>query len=188
MQIRCYPEAEVPLELRQQMVALQRQAWPSFERADIRPWHDPLLNPLSMLLAHRGRIVSALDILSKVIEHRGISYEVSGISAAVTHVRFRRMGFGRKIVAAARAEMSKRGADLSIFTCDSPLRRFYESGGWTYLPGTVLIGGTPESPFPSDHFDKVTMAAFLSSKARAHAESFIGARVELYSGDIDKLW
>ncbi len=170
------------------MVALQREAWPRFDRAKVAAWHDPSLNPLSMLLIHDDHVVAALDVLSKRIEHHGISYAASGISATVTDKRLRRKGFGRRLIEAARNEMSKRGADLGIFTCDSPLRAFYESGGWRCLPGTVLIGGTPEAPFPSDQFDKVTMAAFFSSKARSHASSFIGARIELYPGERDKLW
>ncbi len=80
------------------------------------------------------------------------------------------------------------GADLGIFTCDLDLRAFYERAGWRCLPGTVLVGGAPEAPFPSDQFDKVTMAAFFSRRAHDAADGFIGARVELYPGEIDKLW
>ena len=188
MNIVCYPEGEVPIELRAEMVTLQREAWPLFDRPNMAPWHDPLLDALSMLLIDEGHVDAALDILTKVIEHRGISYAASGISTTVTDRRLRRQGFGRSVIEAARHEMSKRGADLGIFTCDSRLRRFYESGGWSYLPGTILIGGTPESPFPSDQFDKVTMAAFFSAKARSHADGFLGARIELFPGELDKLW
>ena len=56
------------------------------------------------------------------------------------------------------------------------------------LPGTVLVGGTPEAPFPSDQFDKVTMARFFSPHARTLADTFVGCRIELYPGEIDKLW
>ena len=56
--------------------------------------------------------------------------------------------------------------------------------------GTVLVGGTRLSPFPSDQpgFDKVTMADFFSHEARRHRSSFQHARIELYPGEIDKLW
>jgi hypothetical protein len=54
----------------------------------------------------------------------------------------------------------------------------------------VLIGGTPSEPFPSDQpgFDKVTLGAFLTERARTARSEFIGARVELYPGDVDRLW
>ncbi|EST21457.1 hypothetical protein N566_27460 [Streptomycetaceae bacterium MP113-05] len=86
--------------------------------------------------------------------------------------------------------MADSGLDVGLFTCDPPLRRFYEGAGWDALPGTVLIGGTPESPFPSDRpgFDKVTMAAFFSAAACRARPAFTGARIELYPGRIDCLW
>lgn len=188
MRVLCYPEAEVPGPLRSEMIALQQQAWPRHDRMDLPPWHDPSLTPLSMLLVDDDHVVAALDVLSKRIEHEGVWYAASGISAVVTDHRLRRRGLGRILIEAARQEMATRGADLGIFTCDSPLRTFYESGGWTCLPGTVLVGGTPEAPFPSHRFDKVTMAAFFSPKAQAHRGDFVGARVHLYPGEIDKLW
>lgn len=80
------------------------------------------------------------------------------------------------------------GADLGIFTCDRPLRGFYEGAGWQVLPGSVLIGGTPEAPLPSDLFDKVTLAAFFTDHPRRHAKDFDCSRIELYPGDIDRLW
>ena len=84
--------------------------------------------------------------------------------------------------------MRASGSDLGIFTCDTPLRRFYGSAGWTHLPGTVLIGGTPEEPLPSDRFDKVTIGSFFSPAAIAAKPSFLNARIELYPGSIDTLW
>lgn len=89
---------------------------------------------------------------------------------------------------AAREAIQASGAELGIFTCDRPLRGFYDSAGWQCLEGTVLIGGTPQQPFPSDQFDKVTMAAFFSRRACAHARSVRHSRIALYPGTIDRLW
>ena len=86
--------------------------------------------------------------------------------------------------------MPKRGIDLGLFTCDRELAGFYERCGWDVLAGTVLVGGTPDEPFPSDRpgFDKVTLAAFFSPAAQASRAAFEHARVELYPGEIDQLW
>lgn len=84
--------------------------------------------------------------------------------------------------------MRASGSDLGIFTCDTPLRRFYASAGWTHLPGTVVIGGTPDDPLPSDRFDKVTVGSFFSPAAIAAEPSFLNARIELYPSSIDTLW
>ena len=54
--------------------------------------------------------------------------------------------------------------------------------------GSVLIGGTAESPYPSDQFDKVVMASFFTLKAREAENDFVHARIELFSGQIDTLW
>lgn len=54
----------------------------------------------------------------------------------------------------------------------------------------MLVGGTPEAPFPSDQaiFDKVTIGRFFSQAAKREQDSFVGSRIALYPGDIDKLW
>ena len=188
MRIVSYPESAVPPDLRRQMVALQDRAWPSAGQTGPAPWHDQTLDPLSVLLVDDDTVLSALDILSKTIAHASESFAASGISAMVTDEAVRGSGHGRALARAAMELMRGRGADLGIFTCDTPLQRFYEGAGWEHLPGTVLIGGTPDAPFPSDRFDKVTMASFFSPNAKAAHDRFVGARIELYPGLIDKLW
>ena len=158
--ILSYPEAAVPADLRAQVQA--------FHGAGPPP-HDPALRPLTMLLVADGRVLSALDILSKELVHAGERFAASGLSRVITDPGERRKTYGSQLVRAARDAMAASGADLGIFTCDQPLRSFYERCGWQALPGTSLIGGTREDPFPSDRFDKVTLAAFFSARARRHA-------------------
>ena len=141
-----------------------------------------------MLLVDDGRVLAALDILSKQIVHGGETYGASGLSTVVTDKGDRRKGYGKRLVEAARGTMRAAGADLAIFTCDTPLAPFYEAAGFGILEGTVLIGGTPGNPFPSDRFDKVTVACFFAAMAKRHAADFVGARIELYPGEVDRLW
>ena len=141
-----------------------------------------------MLLIEGGRVRAALDILSKPIVHRGETYAASGLSMVLTDQAVHRQGYGTRLVEAAREAMRESGADLAIFTCDTPIAPFYEAGGFEVLTGSVLVGGTPAAPFPSDKFDKVTLAAFFTPRAKAHAADFVGARIELHSGEIDRLW
>lgn len=104
------------------------------------------------------------------------------------HARGR--GYGRHLVTAARDTMIAQHLDLGVFTCDRPLRAFYESAGWTVLPGAVLVGGTRQAPFPSNQpgFDKITMSDFFSAAGREARTAFQHSRIELYPGEIDKLW
>ncbi|MEV5876274.1 GNAT family N-acetyltransferase [Streptomyces sp. NPDC052101] len=194
MRILSFPEQATPFPLRVQVRELQEQAWPSppgsLAPADA-PSHDPALRPLSMLLVDEDeKVLAALDILSKEIVHAGRRYAAGGLSTVVVGRESRGHGHGRHLVAAAREAMSTGGFDLGLFTCDSVLQGFYESAGWRVLPGAILIGGTPEDPFPSDRpgFDKVTMADFFSTDARRTEASFRHSRIELYPGQIDKLW
>jgi GNAT superfamily N-acetyltransferase len=186
------PEAELPARFRTQVFGLHRQAWPRATPPqpgdDLRQVHDPALEPVSMLLVADGRVLAALDILSKSIEHAGETYAASGLSTVVTDEALRGLGYGRTLVTAAREAIEASGADLGIFTCDREIGPFYESAGWPIVPGAVLVGGTPEEPFPSDQWDKVTLARFFSKRARAHAVEFEHARIALYPGAIDKLW
>ncbi|MEO8292408.1 MAG: GNAT family N-acetyltransferase [Actinomycetota bacterium] len=192
MHVLSFPEAAVPRDLRLQVLALQDQAWPEDEAQDrwgeLQPSHDPASRPVSMLLVQDDRVLAALDILSKEITHGGERYTASGLSTVVTDPAERRKGYGRHLVLAARDAIGDAGADLGIFTCDRPLQAFYEGAGWQTLEDTVLIGGTRDAPFPSDRFDKVTMAAFFSPKAKEYAATFARSRVELYPGEIDRLW
>ncbi|MFC1416132.1 GNAT family N-acetyltransferase [Streptacidiphilus cavernicola] len=210
--IVAFPESEAPEHLRLQALDLQEQAWPSAPAPApaatpptspappaapapapaYDPRHDPALRPLSLfLLAEDGRtVLASLDVLSKQLDHAGRRYAASGLSRVVSSPAHRGRGHGRRLVAAALDTVRRGGADLGLFTCDRPLRGFYEGAGWQFLPGAVLVGGTAEEPFPSDRpgFDKVTMAAFLTPHARVHAADFRHTRIALHPGPVDRLW
>lgn len=191
LRVTTFKEADVPGVLRVQMVRLQDRVWPGDEPSDGRPWHDPALAPLSMLLVRDDNtVLAALDILSKELEHAGERWSASGLAAVVTDEAERGRGHGSQLVGEAYKRIESSGVDIGLFTCDAPLQAFYERAGWEHLPNTVLIGGTPDDPFPSDQdgFDKVTLGSFFSERAQARRDAFVGARIELYPGPIDRLW
>lgn len=189
MRIVSYAEAGVPRDLRQQVVRLQDLAWPPDTPSGPGPWHDPTMSAVSLLVVDDAdRVLSALDVLSKPLVHAGQTFAASGISAMVTDPALRGRGHGRALAVAARKYMATNGADLGIFTCDADLKAFYGSAGWRHLAGSVLIGGTPNDPFPSDVLGKVVMAEFFTAKARDAEPAFVGARIGLYPGESDRLW
>jgi aminoglycoside 2'-N-acetyltransferase I len=187
MRVLSFPQSEVPPALHVQVVALQDQAWP---RSPGQPstGHDPALRPVIMLLMDDQVVLASLAVLSKEITHAGRRFAASGLSAVVTDSSHRNRGHGHRLVVAARALIAASGADLGIFSCDEELVGFYRRAGWRVLPGTVLVGGTPENPFPSDRLAKVVLAGLFTEHAQAHAAGFDSARIELYPGEIDKLW
>ena len=188
IEISSWPQAEVPPGVRAQIIDLQEQAWPSDGGGARGVFHDPGLLPLSVVLAIDGLVVAALDILSKPLEHTGRRYAASGLSTVVTDQEKRRRGYGTQLAAAALRLIAASGADVGIFTCDPPLQAFYEGAGWQLLPGAVLVGGSRDEPFPSDQLGKVVLARFFSEQALAGAETFTQARIELYPGNICRLW
>jgi aminoglycoside 2'-N-acetyltransferase I len=193
--LQAFAESDLPDRLRVQVARLEREAWPGGPVAPPMSWfHDPALDPLVLLLVEKEvggeQVLASLAILRKQIRHVGETFVAVGLSAVTTRADLRGRGLGHQLVAAARERVARSGADLGIFTCDRPLQAFYERAGWQHLPGTVIVGGTPAAPFRSDQpgLDKVTMAAFFTDHARTYQDEFAGAEVELYPGEIDRLW
>ncbi|MFE2877169.1 GNAT family N-acetyltransferase [Streptomyces roseus] len=180
-----YAEAELPARLAAQVAALEAQAWPGAGAG-----HDPALTPEVMLLLDgEGTVLASLALLHKEIRHGGRTYRAAGLSAVVTRETARGRGHGGRLVAAARAALAADPAvDLVLFSCDRPLVPFYEAAGFTRLPGTVLVGGTPGQPLATDApgFAKEVLADFHG--ADTGAEAFTGARIALYPGLVDRLW
>jgi predicted N-acetyltransferase YhbS len=133
-----------------------------------------------------GQLASHVSVPRKIIAHRGQSYKAYGLSGVLTVPPFRGQGYGERVVRAATAFMEEDGADLALFTCDPPLRSFYERCGWSLLEGASLVGGTRAKPFPSDTLGKLTFARFFSARAQAHEKDFVGAAIwlELREGDL----
>jgi aminoglycoside 2'-N-acetyltransferase I len=188
--VELFDENDVPAAWRAQTDRLRESAWPSptGDRSGSR--HDRALSPQTLLLLDGVDVVAALDVLTKDITHAGAVFRARGISAMVTDPDRRRQRLGHRLAAAAHDVIANGGVDLGIFTCDRPLAPFYEGAGWPVLPGAVLIGGTVDDPFPGDQpgFDKVTLADFFSPASVAARGAFVGARIELYPGVIDRLW
>ncbi|MCJ1677596.1 GNAT family N-acetyltransferase [Streptomyces sp. APSN-46.1] len=187
MRVVGYAEAELPAALAEQVAALEAEAWPGAS-----PGHDPALSPRALLLLDGdGAVAASLALLFKDIRHQGRTYRAAGLSAVVTRTASRGRGCGARLVAAARRELAAvPGLDLVLFSCDRPLAPFYESAGFTRLPGAVLVGGTPEEPLSTDEpgFDKEVLADFLGQAVEPGAAAFAGTRIALYSGLIDRLW
>ncbi|MFI8446677.1 GNAT family N-acetyltransferase [Streptomyces erythrochromogenes] len=182
-----FAEADVPAALAVQVAELEAAAWPGST-----PGHDPALAPRTLLLVDdAGTVAAALALLHKPIPLAGRTYRAAGLSAVVTRHALRGQGLGGRLVAAARAELAADPAvDLALFSCDRPLAPFYEAAGFAPLPGTVLVGGTPEDPLATDApgFDKVVVAAFFTEAPAADRAAFTAVRVPLHCGSVDRLW
>jgi aminoglycoside 2'-N-acetyltransferase I len=183
-------EAELSDDLKGQTLEALRAEWPdafSGAKAERTQLNDPALHAMIFSLVVGGRLASHLSVPRKSIEHRGELYNAYGLSGVLTVPAFRGKGYGEQIVRAATAFMEEDGADIGLFTCDPPLRPFYERCGWTVLEGASLVGGTRAEPFPSDTLGKITFARFFSARAQARRNDFAGAAIWLELGEGD-LW
>ncbi|QES50381.1 GNAT family N-acetyltransferase [Streptomyces venezuelae] len=186
--VRVWAEAELPAGIARQIAELEAEAWPGSA-----PGHDPELAPKVMaLVGEDGTVAASLALLFKDIRHAGRTYRAAGLSAVVTRSGLRGRGYGGRLVEAARHELTGAGAvDLVLFSCDRPLVPFYAAAGFTPLPGSVLVGGTPEDPLTTADpgFDKVVLAAVPPrSEDAVDLRVFRGARIGLYPGAVDRLW
>ena len=193
VRVDVHPEAATPPALRRQVLALQRQAWRPDEPGDTAPegpTHDPALAPVSVLLVEGDIVLAALDVLGLHLVHAGSTWAARGLSTVVVAERARGRGLGLTLVRAAGELIDAAGADVTVFTCDRPLRGFYEAAGYAVLAGTVIVGGTPAEPLRSDApgFDKITLGRFHSGRAQAARSAFVGVDLGLHPGRIDRLW
>jgi aminoglycoside 2'-N-acetyltransferase I len=191
--VAMFREGATPDALRRQVRAMQEEAWPSSDPRDaaaLGPWHDPELRPTSVLLVDGDVVLSALDLLFAHIEHSGRSWAAVGLSAVVTARALQGNGHARVLVTWVRNSLPDLQVDLGLFTCDRTLARFYSGCGWEPLPGTVLVGGTPDQPFASDRpeFDKVAFGAFATTEAIRARDAFTNTRILLHCGTVDSLW
>jgi len=187
--VLAYPQAELPRDVKTQVITICDSEWPSGSSAEKRlrlPLHDPNRHPLIVVLTDDGIVLSYLAIPSTVIHHAGRTYRASGLSAVITHPLHRHHGYGRQIVTAARGVIAAGDADIGVFTCDPPLVDFYVQCGWTLMEHTAIIGGTREKPFPADSLGKRTLMEFFSEQAKQHCGDFVGASLflDLREGDL----
>lgn len=200
MRIVVHGARGLPAGLAAQVAALEAQAWPGAASG-----HDPALRPKAVLLLEDdGGVLASLVLLHKPVRLAdGRTYRAAGLSGVVTRADVRGRGHGARLVAAARAELAADPAvDLALFSCDRDLVPFYGAVGFEVLPGTVLVGGTPQDPLATDApgFDKAVLAAFFAGAGAGAAAAddegrtdqvrtaFTGIRVPLYPGTIDRLW
>ncbi|MER5933233.1 GNAT family N-acetyltransferase [Streptomyces sp. NPDC002054] len=187
--VRVWAEAEVPAGIARQIAELEAEAWPG-----ATPGHDPALAPRVMALVDEdGTVAASLALLFKDIRHADRTYRAAGLSAVVTRSSLRGRGYGARLVTAARQEIvGSAAADVVLFSCDRPLVPFYSAAGFTPLPGSVLVGGTPEDPLTTADpgFDKVVLAAVPGPRSEGAVDLrlFTGVRIALYSGAVDRLW
>ncbi|MDK8179279.1 GNAT family N-acetyltransferase [Paenibacillus sp. UMB4589-SE434] len=185
-----FPKEQCPFQYRNQIVELMRQEWPAaFDgRDDHMEWvHQVDTNPTSFLLTEDDIVISYLAVPWKQVIHKGERYKAYALSEVVTNPAYRNQGYGLRLIREAMSFIHSSQADISIFTCKPELIDFYTQGGWNFIKGTHLIGGTRHKPFRSDVLGLSTMISIISDKARRNQLDFTNADIYLELGE-QLLW
>jgi aminoglycoside 2'-N-acetyltransferase I len=183
------PEAKLPDDLRTQTLKALRDEWLGAftgAKAGRTQLNDPALHAMIFSLVVDSQLASHVSVPQKTIVHRGEPCRAYGLSGVLTVPAFRGRGYGEQVVRAATAFMEQDGADIGLFTCDPPLRTFYERCGWAVLERASLVGGTRAKPFPSNALGKTTFARFFSACAQARRNDFVDTTIwlDLPEGDL----
>ena len=167
------PDEELPVGLRDQILALARQEWPEdFAGANrLRNWIQPArYQPIHVALIDEGALVSCATVVWKDLKHAGASFRTYGLSEVLTAPALRGRGYGRQVVEVTTARIRSSDADIGLFTCPPHLSPFYAASGWIPMEHAVLLGGPKGSGAPTQ---ERVMMGFFSPKgqhARQHFE------------------
>ncbi|WP_028544090.1 GNAT family N-acetyltransferase [Paenibacillus taiwanensis] len=189
-QLLQFSKEQCPFQYRSQIVELMRQEWPAaFDgRDDDMEWvHQVDTNPTSFLLIENEIVISYLAVPWKQVMHGGERYKAFALSEVVTNPIYRNQGYGLRLIKEAMSFIRHHQPDISIFTCKPELIHFYSQGGWSFIKGTHLIGGTRHKPLRSDLLGLCTMINLFSDKARRNQSDFKDADIYLELGE-QLLW
>lgn len=163
---------QAPDDLRREIAVLLHRVWPEeggLPEDTIPAAHDEALNARSFYAYADGELVSYTGVVTKVIEHEGERFSLSGLSCVATDPDYRGLGYGLKTVAAATRWIEQSRMDLGIFTCNPALADFYHrAGSWPAVPDVNLIGSRDEGALTSDSLHVVVLMRLFSAKAIAH--------------------
>lgn len=167
-----YPAAELPPDLKCQILSFLRITWPEGFVGEnrLRDWisrEDD--HPCNIMLVENGILISHAEVVWKHLEHAGEMYKVYGLSGVFTYPAFRGQGYGRRIVDAGTEYIKASNADIGMFHCDPSLKEFYAKSGWIPMEGSMTWIGKKSDPVISS---ELMMMLFLSEKGKKRRSAF----------------
>ena len=149
--VRSWEPSELPREIRVQVLAFMRQAWPEgFVGVDqLRDWIHPegdhprhfvALLPNGLVAAHASALWREWSL-----DGIGAPLKVGGLSGVFSFRHVRGLGAGLAVVEAATAWQEKQPLDAGLFNCDCSLEHFYGRCGWEPARAGVLSVGPSEA-------------------------------------------
>jgi predicted GNAT family N-acyltransferase len=170
--------ATVPFHLEVQVRSLLYAEWSGSDEGDAaQPLTDPQLHPTYFILADEDQVLSYARTIWAMVSHLGQSFKLYGLGDVVTEPKFRRKGYGSRIVEEATTHIkSDREADAALLLTEPSLETFYRRSGWKYVPGLRVMTGEYDECSIGTTFP---MMMFLSAKAYTSREVFPEDRLVL---------
>ena len=90
--LRFIPSAELPRDLKLQVLSFIRIEWWWIFRDNNRFWDytDKSTHPVNAVITERGLVISHAEVNWRMLEHGGQAYKVYGVSAVFTYPAFRK--------------------------------------------------------------------------------------------------
>src|SRR5687767_12574584 len=169
--LRFIPSAELPRDLKLQVLSFIRIEWWWIFRDNNRFWDytDKSTHPVNAVITERGLVISHAEVNWRMLEHGGQAYKVYGVSAVFTYPAFRKEGYGTQVMRAVTEHLRASDADLALLFCLPQLVPFYENAGWETPPNAQILYGDRDHP----HEEEIaTCMLFVSERGRAAREAF----------------
>ena len=162
--------SEIPTHINWQIVDFLRIVWPDGFQGEnrLRNWaSNEKYHPVIFSLVEKDVLVSHVAVVWKNITHNNIAYKVYSLSGLFTYPQFRKRGFGRQILKAAKKYMLEQDGDIIMI--HSRLSGFYEKEGFEPMSEVVTLIGNPESP---EKYKETAFIIFLSEKGKSGRKDF----------------
>ncbi|BEV71114.1 MULTISPECIES: GNAT family N-acetyltransferase [unclassified Paludibacterium] len=173
--------ADTDPQQRQRIHQLLDLVWPAEPAIPSveQPAHDLSLAPRCILGCQDENYIAYAAILSKPVHDQQHRWLASGLSCVCVHPAHRQSGIGQQLLQQAWQSLRRSSADFCVFTCDPPLKRFYEQAGWQAMPGLILRGGRQTGALDSLSSGKTVLLRPISDKAHQSMARFASGELDL---------
>lgn len=166
-----YEQKHFPSVYNWQAIAFMRCEWPSIFQGDIlylSAPYPPELNPVHFVMAEGESLLSYATLMKMNLSHAGQDFVVYGFGNMLTFPPYRKLGYGRTILRAAREFIEKSAVDVAILFCDKSLEKYYAPEGWRATHSPTYVGYSGESVL----YEPLRMMIFVSQRGKAAQEDF----------------
>ena len=171
-----YTAGELPPHIKCQITCFLRVQWPwIFEDNPFWDYFEGKdAHRASVVLVEKDVVISHAEVNYRELDHKGASYKVYGVSAVFTYPAFRKLGYGRELMAGVTAHIDATDADVAMLFCLPERMNFYAASGWEWIDTSIHYGRKDDPQ--TDEIGRLMMR-FVSPEGQAARLDFEQAPV-----------